>query len=411
MIQIAMLPSDRVMLASVQGLRGLALLAVVLGHLSFVELKYGQVALVLYPLPFKTHGHAAVDTFFVISGFFIVYTTRGWFGSARGVLAFAYRRFTRIYPLWWFYSLLVLPVFLFHPHMVNSADGNQVNLFTSFLLLPDRHLPLIPVGWSLVQEIYFCAGFSLLLFLPERRLPYALLAWASFDLAMIALQLAIESSNPWLKLLGSPLNLEFLMGAAVALVAEQRLLKRPALAIAIGLILSFGGYQMYVSVTGNLLVDEFNRVLLYGVPACLYVYGLVSLELSGQPGPLSRLKWMGNSSYSTYLGHVLVISGLGRLWAQIGVPGHLPHALFLAVCLIASFVAGELSYRYLEKPVLRFAKRYDPSRRTVASEALAKPAVLVQARPAFAAETTTKPATLAASPYGHEKLIGDNINK
>lgn len=367
-----MLSSNRSMLASLQGLRGLALLAVVLCHLSYSELKYSHVAPVLYPLPLKGPAHAAVDTFFVISGFVLVYTTRGWFGTALGAVTFCYRRWTRLYPLWWVYSLLILPVFLLRPQMVNSAEGNQVNLLTSFLLLPDQHLPLIPVGWTLVHEIYFYSVFALLIVLPERRLPHALLAWAGFDLAMIVWQLRTEYSSPWLKLLGSPLNLEFLMGAAVALAAERYLLARPALAIAAGLVFYLGGYTLYVLATGTIFVDELNRVLLYGVPGCLYLYGLVSLELSGRPEPVSRLKWLGNSSYSTYLGHVLVISLIGRLWAQFGVAGYVAHALFLATSLIASLIVGELSYRYLERPVLRFTKRFDPLHRRAGTSAMGK---------------------------------------
>jgi exopolysaccharide production protein ExoZ len=222
----------------------------------------------------------------------------------------------------------------------------------SFPLLPDRHLPLIPVGWTLIHEVYFYAVFTLLMVLPKRCLPHALLTWTGFDLAMIAVRLLIEPSSPWLEFLGSPLNLEFIFGAALASVAEKRLLVHPAAAIGMGLVFHLGGYLFYVSITGRDVVDKFSRVIIYGIPAVLYVYSLVSLELIGSDGLVGKLKWMGDSSYSTYLGHVLVMSGLGRLWAQFGLPGYLPHPLFLVSCLAASFIVGELSYRYLEKPAL-----------------------------------------------------------
>ncbi len=65
----------------------------------------------------------------------------------------------------------MLAVYLVRPEFVNSNQGNQVNVIASYLLLPQRLLPLLAVGWSLIHEMYFYLGFAVLTARPERLLP------------------------------------------------------------------------------------------------------------------------------------------------------------------------------------------------------------------------------------------------
>ena len=125
-------------IVNIQALRGIAVLLVVAYHLTKIEAKYGHGERLLTTL--ATIGMSGVDLFFVISGFVMVTVTRGWFRKDGALAHFLYHRFKRIYPIYWFYSLLILAIFLLKPDMVNSSQGGNVNIISSFLLLPQNQL-------------------------------------------------------------------------------------------------------------------------------------------------------------------------------------------------------------------------------------------------------------------------------
>ncbi|WP_144706695.1 acyltransferase family protein [Aminobacter sp. J44] len=116
-------------LSSIQAARGIAAWMVVAYHMLAIEKKYVSAALL--PEIFAK-GMLGVDVFFVISGFVMVHSTMG---SPRGLPSayhFLARRVIRVYPPYWFYSLLLVPVFLVAPQIINSAQGNDVSLLNSF---------------------------------------------------------------------------------------------------------------------------------------------------------------------------------------------------------------------------------------------------------------------------------------
>ena len=156
-------------IVNIQALRGIAAVSVVAFHLIPIEAKYGSGESILPN--FFEFGMFGVDLFFVISGFVMASLTKGQFQNASNGLTFLYQRLSRIYPVYWFYSALVLMVFFIQPTWVNSAQGNQINILSSFLLWPEATLPLINVGWTLIHEMYFYIIFTVFLFfVPEKIL-------------------------------------------------------------------------------------------------------------------------------------------------------------------------------------------------------------------------------------------------
>ena len=121
-------------LLNIQALRGVAVISVVLFHLVTIEKKYGGPKTFLPDI--FNFGMFGVDLFFVISGFVMIAVTRGKFQNTKQAIRFLYRRASRIYPTYWVYSILVLMVFWFNPTLVNSSQGNQVDILASFLLIP-----------------------------------------------------------------------------------------------------------------------------------------------------------------------------------------------------------------------------------------------------------------------------------
>jgi peptidoglycan/LPS O-acetylase OafA/YrhL len=301
---------------------------------------------------------SGVDLFFVISGFVMVTITRGWFQNTGAIRRFLYHRVTRIYPAYWFYSLLVLVVFLIKPEMFNSSRGGQVNIFASFLLLPQELLPLLAVGWTLIHEMYFYLVFALLLLFPERWLLPILMIWGIGAMGMgFALPL---TSNPVVQVVTHPLTLEFIAGCVIAHIY---FLKRYGSSgwyfLVLALIWWLVGYGIHAVQGYGLEPTGWLRVLLFGVPAALMVFALVNMERATGQKPPYWLVFIGNASFSIYLSHIIVMSALGRIWGGLAIVNYGVNVAALIVILLSVLAIGIFSYQILERPLLRFTRRFE----------------------------------------------------
>jgi hypothetical protein len=101
-----------------------------------------------YPVWNTLYGIAGVNPFFVLSGFIMVAVA----GCNIGPIEFLWRRATRIYPTYWLVSLAALAVAIVATTIVNSSIQVPISLWRSFLLIPDRTLPLLAVGWTLLPS-------------------------------------------------------------------------------------------------------------------------------------------------------------------------------------------------------------------------------------------------------------------
>ncbi|HBE92444.1 MAG TPA: acyltransferase [Gammaproteobacteria bacterium] len=335
---------------NIQALRGIAVLLVVAYHLSKIETKYGHGELLLPKL--TAIGMSGVDLFFVISGFVMVTVTRGWFQKQGSVGRFLYHRISRIYPTYWFYSLIVLAIFLYRPDIVNSSQGSNVNIISSFLLLPQDQLPLLSVGWTLIHEMYFYLVFALLLLFQEKRLLPLLLIWG------ILVAILPHENNAVLMLVTHPLTFEFIAGALIALLLQRRVIGGGWVAFA-ALPVWFLAYSFYVYQGGELEPDGWPRVMLFGIPSVLAVYGVVAMEMKSGRQFTGWLKIIGDASYSIYLSHLLVISAMGRIWSTIWQQGLLDNGVAMMAILLMVLIVGIISYRFLERPLMRLTRRYE----------------------------------------------------
>lgn len=343
---------------NIQSLRGLAVMLVVMFHLVSIETNYGQGHRLLSD--YWTIGMSGVDLFFVISGFVMVTITRGGFQRTGMVWKFLSHRFTRIYPLYWLFTLLVLVLFLARPGMVKrSLQGGEVDLLGSFLLLPQDGLPLLMVGWTLVHEMYFYLVFALLLLFPERRLPRFLALWAGIIVG--ANLLMPPSAGATLRLVTHPLTLEFIAGCMAALLIQRGIARAGVLCLVTGVLAWLAGYALHVHLGLGLVPSAWFRVLLFGVPSALVVYGLVVIGIQqgrNLPGWTARL---GDASYSIYLSHVLVLGALGRIgvgFAQLGEPAIRPAVLMVLIAATVAF--GMACHRLIEMPMIRASRRVLP---------------------------------------------------
>ncbi|WJF91853.1 acyltransferase [Paraburkholderia bonniea] len=333
--------------SSIQALRAIAALLVLAFHQYAVEGKYfGAHAI---PHVLGLFGTCGVDLFFVISGFVMTRVTRGRFASREQSKVFLLHRFLRVYPIYWFYSLIVLAVMLVMPQWVNATTGHQANLLSSFLLLPSSTLPLLLQGWTLTYEMFFYLVFAgLVAFIAERFLPVALLIWAILTGGLAFWLGRAQLTNPFLEVVSNPLVLEFIGGCFCALLCPAVKGARSIAVLVIGLAALLAAFVIGEHAGLSAVVQW--RALYFGVPACLLVLGATSWEMNtGRTAP-RFLRLLGDASYSLYLSHVLVISAVGRLYAHLA-PAALPAAFGTLLCLCAAIASGYLGYRLIEQPL------------------------------------------------------------
>jgi len=344
-------------LYSLQGLRGAAVLGVVLFHMAAVEIKYSGGDIILPD--FLSFFQLGVDLFFVISGFVMVIVTRGRFQKRVETQRFLFNRLSRIYPTYWLYFFITLGVYLWQPGLVNSSHGGS-NLWMSFALLPNDRVLLVMVAWSLVFELWFYLLFTGFLFFREKLLPLILVLWAAVIIGFNLLA-NWQDYSPALKIMLHPYALEFIAGSALALFFYGPYSARvptPVVcgALAASLLLGFPlihTYQLF-------LAEGLPRMLSVGVVFGTLTLSLALLErrkLIRMPGFLTMT---GDMSYTIYLSHLLVLGVIGRAWQAIGAwpTSYLDNVGFVLLMMVAVLCYGWVGYHFYEKPVLDWATAY-----------------------------------------------------
>ena len=321
------------MIWSLQILRFVAALMVVYIHAAQIA-RAATGANGLLPPEFQITGQAGVDIFFLISGVIIARTAKGLTWQE-----FGRKRFRRIIPIYFIICIFVIIISL-----RNGAHVAWRELAATFLLWPATDVmtvPLLPVAWTLCFEALFYVAATLVI--ADRRLlaPILLTFGAS---------LALRAQGPIFQFLGNPLMFEFLLGIAVANApaARQAIWLIPAGAIAL-VAAGFIGIAPTGSTLDNLMGEGgFQRVLVYGVPAALIVYG--TMQITASESVWTR---QGDASYSLYLTHPLLMPTLLALWQLIPLQAD----VVILITAAASIIFGWRIHLAIEKPVIAWLSR------------------------------------------------------
>ncbi|WP_203158743.1 acyltransferase family protein [Methylobacterium aquaticum] len=340
----------------IDGLRAVAVLAVILYHAGLVWIPGGFVG---------------VDVFFVISGYVI---TRGLLreaaGGGIGLAAFYARRIRRILPAltatlavtslaaWW---ILLPPQFEDYAGSAAASALSVANLYfwraSGYFDAAALYRPLLHT-WSLSveEQFYLVLPVSLLLALRLRLRPllwpFALAALLSLGLSLYAGR-AAPTANFYLL----PTRAwELLAGTLLAMAPPARTMPAPALRRIAGL----AGLALILA--PSLLYTEATPFPGAGaLPPCLGTALLIRLgEGQGPRGAATRLLAapplvaIGLISYSAYLVHwPLIVLGRIALMRDFTTPETV--AVIGATLLLAA-----LSYRFIERP---FRHPPSPARR------------------------------------------------
>lgn len=246
-------------------------------------------------------GASGVHIFFVISGFIMVYTSFKSKADQFVPTAFLLRRFVRIYPIYWIYATL----YIMFPIVSGGYKLPLKDIAGSLLLLPGYSSFIIGQGWTLSFEVYFYLCFAAFMILGSLK---GLLVMSAFFLLSIAVGAEFRADNAALHIVANSLLIEFLAGAWIGFfyVSEFRLSPTVSnLLVLISLALFLAG-----------LAFGYHRlpsVLIWGVPSSLLITGSVFRERAGKlPDLINGASYLGDSSYSLYLMHLLMIGILVR---------------------------------------------------------------------------------------------------
>ena len=372
-------------LHTIQALRAVAALLVLVYHTRAIEMDaIARKGLNEAPMlsTFVQNGFSGVDFFFVISGFIMIYVTGKVQPRLATAGAFLFARAARIYPLWWLFAAIMTAYFFLAYGGVpfgaeTLEDGSRMmrensalHLIYSYALLPQLTVPIHGVGWTLVHEMHFYIGFALLILLPRRFLPLGLAGWAAIILLGTLTGLQQPTATDYISLLLHPLSLEFLGGCGAALLICSGRRFKPMTVLVVGLIAFVAALYLQPYPTDFTL--GWGRVLFFGIPSILIVYGAAALEAEDRVRVPRSFVVLGDWSYALYLGHTLVLSGLRRIFDAlaarlqgtfledvftIGAPGILDNLLFYIVGAIGSIVFAGLVFRLFEKPAMTLTGR------------------------------------------------------
>lgn len=336
-----------------QVLRALAALMVVFVHTGD-----------LWPrIPYPTvlqHGYAGVDVFFCLSGFIIYYAHARDLGVRGAVRPFLFKRLTRIYPIYWIVTAVVLVAAPFVPRITDGEVPSLKHAVMSLLLLPEGRNPVVVPAWTLIHELRFYVMFALAMHLPRRGF---LAVMSAIGLASVAM-LNIDALAPAVTatrlarvsmLVIHPATAEFVLG----IMAGEIFLNRatPAwfdrLVLVAGAVLMLGALQFHDAIVGTAI--RYHAVAAFAIPAFLLVLGIVLNERRRGLGRAPRpLVFLGDASYSLYLVHGPLLRVVGPLLVAAFVTQ--PWVVLLLAALL-SIAVGVGTYVLVERPILRAARR------------------------------------------------------
>ncbi|MBW7971569.1 acyltransferase [Bradyrhizobium sp. BR 10289] len=361
---------------SIQILRGIAALFVVIGHTQGMGREFAALSNTTFtswqPIPWGV----GVDLFFVISGFIIFYSSKKYVAGDQPRQTFFIHRIARLVPLYWTCTCLALGLTA-AKKALGFAQAEPFAyagaIIASLLFLPiygpgnnGLAFPVYNLGWTLNYEMFFYALFALCL--GQSHLGSAGRVLTALGI-VVAFGLISATEVLPLAFWAQPIVLEFGVGIVIAVLHER--VSLPPLA-RIGLIAAGAALILLMPFGSPPEIDGTNlnglpRFVTMGIPAALVIAG------AALGRDISPARWLtvpveiGNASYSLYLIHPFVIFAVSVVFRRSALFAKLPlPVLVLAVILLASVVAI-ISYHRFERPSARaVAQFFTPARRKLA---------------------------------------------
>lgn len=292
-------------------------------------------------------GFFGVALFFLVSGFVVTHRA-----SQERATEFALKRVLRIYPV---LIVVVALVGFFggYLHILGAANlpkFTPANLVTNALLINYFLLPqvvLVLVAWTLAIEVVFYLLLLLLLPLVKR------IAWVALTIELVLCWCAVEFARDFggnVFLLAVTLSFlpVLLLGQICWAVWSKRLPFR------YGALMGIAAWLIFVW-AGNRDMGRLDSG--YPSAVCIALLLFVALLLAEDHlKPTRAVSFLADRSYSIYLIHWFV-----ALPVMAYLYPHVPAWLAIICAIAATMLVVELSYRGIERPSQRLARKLTTS--------------------------------------------------
>lgn len=315
---------------SIQALRGLAAVFVILEHIRFLNC-----------------GAFGVDIFFCISGFMIMFTTH------ESTEHFLRKRIIRILPLYYLMTIGTFFLLLLFPSMFEQTSANPDFLIKSLLFIPfdiggGILQPLMRIGWTVNCEMFFYLLFFISFHISHK---YRGLICSLLLTLPVLLNSVLSVSFAPLNFYGNPVMLEFILGILCYYAARVlfRLTQQKQLSSFTGLLSLLFALVLFAALVltkPSINILGFRRFFLWGIPAmCIVLCFFFAGMFWKMP------KWsvkLGDMSFSIYLIHYYPVMFLDRMVFDFSAPS--PFAVFgAALTVLLSLLCAWVSWVLVEK--------------------------------------------------------------
>lgn len=346
-------------LYSIQVLRGLACVAVVLSH-AMAKAK-DQI---LFELPevfdfnynIIIFGHFGVDLFFVLSGFIIFLIHGNDFSQPKLIKPFIYSRISRVVPIYWLLTCLSLLLLFYMPELFKHRSELELSwVISSFFFIPSStsygvDTPLLGVGWTLNYEIFFYALFALCLFFKKK---YVLYFFSMYSLLILCFaDYDQKTTTSYKELILSPLIIEFIFGMIAGLIylnfkTALNKVKWLSLLFALSLLL----YSIF-----NIPHTYIDRVFLWGLGSLFLVLYCSVINMRVDTHIKSIAVKLGDMSYSAYLLQVFTLPFFTKVFSIFKVNMWLDFWSFSFIITILTLLISYSFHKIIEKPLTLYFK-------------------------------------------------------
>lgn len=376
-------------LPELDGLRGLAILLVLIGHY-FAAISQPEPDTIWVNLIIATRlTWTGVDLFFVLSGFLIGSNLLKYHRSNNFYQVFYFRRICRIFPLYYLFIILffillacgaeAISPWLFSNAMPFFAYATFTQNIVSLYYVAYLGFPAFGLGitWSLaIEEQFYLFMPFLVRNLSRRRLCYLI-----FIVIILAVTLRfiiyIYSTSPvgvianYVLLVTRADSLMF--GVLVALIFATphwaKLLRKRIRVIHFLFLITGAGLLSLNIARQELAGSESEIMSTAGYTWVGIFYSCLLIILLAQPEAFMArifrnrvLRWLGKVSYGVYLIHLLILglchALLFRNAPKISAP---KEALATLLALAISLLIAQLSWKFFESRIVQYGKAFQYS--------------------------------------------------
>lgn len=366
------------MIPGLDGLRAIAFLLVFALHTDFLQI-----------------GWVGVSLFFVLSGFLItgiLLDMKKGLSSKQYFFKFYGRRFLRIFPLYYFYLIIIvlLTTWLISvPYRPRYMQIVLDQIWYAFFYVYDfffgtavfQKSYFLDHFWSLsVEEQFYIFWPLLILLVPERSLKKLFITFVAlgpvFRLAMFFIHgsgvFRFLADSPSLAVYPLPFSHidAFAFGAYISRFpipkAKQQFLFLAGLIPVAGFVseyLATGSLGAFSAFGYPLLLPEaFKFIWAYSL--LNYFFAIIIYGVSREGWFTRFLEWralryLGKISYGLYVYHFPIVWFSGRI-ADLGVTPPLLKPLSALIALSATILIASLSFYFMERPIIDLKNRFFP---------------------------------------------------